>query len=357
MVNYSIHTLELETCLSHEDFYELKQALQKQHPAIEPKTIPLKNDFITISFIYRHLSYYGINSITLTAIKLKNYTLRYLLYLYLNPFQALHMCRQPDSCIIEAKKINIAMELILYNLTSILKPEIINTLTLNRLDFCANLLFPSQIQAEEYLSLLKRGIPSKVLSEVKHLNASQHRYTAYKESLLLKCNSYSFQIYPKYRQMIQRYGKAPDNALGMLRLELRASKPKLEQLAKKYNIISPKIDFLQFLSQTPYITKKEIPKIVSKMVGHHNFYRYQKIKSKIMDSDYKDSDKDFMLHIIYYFSKHSSSENFLEEFHLQNKDWKKIIKKFDKIECSPIPIPRTYKFPVYPGVSIWDVSF
>ena len=132
---------------------------------------------------------------------------------------------------------------------------------------------------------------------------------------------------------------------------------KLEQLAKKYNIISPKIDFLQFLSHAPYITKKEIPKIVSKMVGNRNFYRYQKIKSKIMDSDYKDSDKDLMLQIIYYFSRHSSSENFLEEFHLQNKDWQKIIKKFDKLECSPIPIPRTYKFPVYPGVSIWDVSF
>ena len=75
-----------------------------------------------------------------------------------------------------------------------------------------------------------------------------------------------------------------------------------------------------------------------------------------MNYDYKDSDKDLMLHTIYYFSSHSSSENFLEEFHLQNKDWKKI-KKIWQAECSPIPIPRTYKFPVYPGVSIWDVSF
>jgi len=62
------------------------------------------------------------------------------------------------------------------------------------------------------------------------------------------------------------------------------------------------------------------------MVGNRNFYRFQKIKSKIMNYDYKDSDKDLMLHTIYYFSSHSSSENFLEEFHLQNKDWKKIKK-------------------------------
>ena len=73
------------------------------------------------------------------------------------------------------------------------------------------------------------------------------------------------------------------------------------------------------------------------MVGNRNFYRFQKIKSKIMNYDYKDSDKDLMFHTIYYFSSHSSSENFLEEFHLQNKDWKKIIKKFDKLNAAPFP--------------------
>lgn len=153
MVHYSIHTLELQSCISHEDFYELKQILQKQHLSIEKKEIPMKNNFFSVSYIYRHFPYCGINSITLTLIKAKTHTLRYLLYIYLNPFQALHMYPHPDSSIIEAGKINAAMKSILCALTNILKPDIINTLTLNRLDFCANLIFPSQVQAEKNTSL------------------------------------------------------------------------------------------------------------------------------------------------------------------------------------------------------------
>lgn len=357
MVHYSIHTLELLSCISHDVFYKLTQSLKNHCPSVETKVIQAKTDFTITSRIYRRLPFYGINSMTLKSVKYKNHALRYLLYLYINPFQASHACRRPVPRIVETENIDAAMHIILDSLANVLNPDILNALTLNRLDFCANLTFPAQIQAEEYVSLLKRGVPPKTLSEYTYFNASQHRHTPYRDSLLLKCGSYSFQIYSKYQQMKQRFGTAPDGALGMVRIELRASKQKLGQLAKKYGVISPKTNYLEFLSHAPSITQKEIPNVVSKMVGKHNFYRYQEIKNKIENSDFKDRDKDLMLHIMFYLSKHSSSAGFLEKFNFQNADWKKILKKFDKLECSPIPVPRTYRFPVYPGTLYWDSVF
>lgn len=355
MFHYSIHTLELQTCVTYKNIYNLTVSLEQFHPSIQKKNILYsQKDYAATKYTYRKLPWPGINSITLHIISFKNNILRNLIYININPYNALHSCSQSTPDIIDAAQISMAINAIYSSLSAILPPKIINTLTLNRLDFCADLIFTSQIQADEYIKILKRGIPAKALSERKHLDKKQHRYISYKDSLLLDCKSYSFQIYPKYTQMQNHNMKNTDGAIGMVRIELRAKKAKLEQLAHKYNIISPKENCRQFLINAPSITKHEIPEIVSKMAGCHNFYKYQEIKSRILDSDFKTDCKTQMLDILDYLSRHSSSEDLLADLHLTQKEWKNIIKKFDQLGCSPIPISKSYKYAAYPGVINWS---
>jgi len=100
------------------------------------------------------------------------------------------------------------------------------------------------------------GIPCKSLHEAFHYDAKQHRKTIYPESLLLKCKSYEFQIYSKYIEMTQRNRKNPESAMGLVRIELRASIKKLRQLTKKYHMASPDYAIENFLLLSPLITKK-----------------------------------------------------------------------------------------------------
>ena len=356
MINYSIHTLELQSCISYKAYETLLQTLKNLTLSIESNKYHYKSEhtYTIFSYTYRNLPCHGINSIKLTTVKLETYTIRNSIYIYINPFNAIHACQGSGPYTIKICHIKKAIENILNALSNILDYETIDSLTLNRLDFCADLKFDSQIQAEEYIKLLKCGIPPKVLSEHIYFNEKQHRYTTYKESLLLECKSYSFQAYSKYEQMINHKMAHPENASGIVRLELRASKTKLEQLAKKYGLVSPKENYIQFLLSSPSITRQEIPEIISKMVGSSDFHEYQYVKKQILESSMKDSDKSMMLDIINYLSRHSSAQDLLEKFYITNKDWKKIIQKFNQIECSPIPIPRTYKYTVYPGVATWS---
>lgn len=354
MIDYSIHTLELHASISNMDKYDIAKSLKQLQPSIQLKNICVKKGFAIAICIYRKLPYHGINSIILCNINYEENTIKNLIYIDINPYNALHSHCQSSSNIIDAKQISQSINIIYNSLSQILRPEIINALTLNRLDFCANLIFTSQIRAEEYIKLLKRGIPAKALSERKHLDKKQHRYISYKDSLLLDCNSYSFQIYPKYTQMQNHNMKNADDAIGMVRFELRAKKAKLEQLAHKYHVISPKENYQQFLIDAPLITKQEIPEIVSKMAGCQNFYKYQEVKSRIQDSNFKSANKTQMLDILHYLSRHSSSENLLSELHLTQKEWNQTIKRFDQLGCSPIPLSRTCRYDAYPGVINWN---
>lgn len=149
----------------------------------------------------------------------------------------------------------------------------------------------------------------------------------------------------------------PSDAFGMIRLELRATKTKILQLAKKYNLFFTSQDYIAFLSKAPDISRQEIPRIMAKMVGTQCFHSYQYISDKIENSDCKDSDRELMLQIIKYLSKHTAKQNLLNDLNLSNQKWNKILKKFNKLECSPIPVPLSFSIHTYPGVDVWDISF
>ena len=140
----------------------------------------------------------------------------------------------------------------------------------------------------------------------------------------------------------------------MLRFELRAKKAKIKRFTEKYTGRYATTDNLEFLNTAPLIAETEIPRIISKMVGTGTFHSYQITKKMILDEHFRPKTESLMLDILDYYSNHPKYQNLLEDLELPRDKWNRLLKNFNKINASPIPVPRTYKKQEYPGIYSWD---
>lgn len=355
-MNYSIHTLEMHAKISFEDFWLLYKNLKQYSPAIEKEATNSSKNSLTpssTSFVFRRLPFKGITRIVLQRTDLKHITLQCNIYIVINPYNIYHQCTHSDHHIIEIENIAICFNILNELLQSIIPERIANSLQIHRLDFCVDLRLQTKKMAEEYIRLLRKGIPTKRLKEHTSWNDIQRRHVPYPDSLLLECCSYSFQIYPKYSQLKQKGYVDPIPALGIVRFELRANSDKIRLLEKKYSCqIKDNPDNLPAL--IPEISKSEIKKTIMSMVGSDEFRTYEYMKEKINNSSFSLHRKQQLLEYANYLSHHKYSFDFLKNFDLKHKDWKRIINDFHTLGCSPIPVPRTFSSDIYPGVIDWD---
>lgn len=356
---YSIHTIELYCVISFNEYHLLKERLSLFKPSIETNEPYTSKDkkFLIYETIYRKLHIAGINCIKFKEIKIKkeNISLSVHLYITVNMANIFSCKNYITTDIINPNEIDASVIILKKTLDFIIGEEITSQVTLNRVDFCCDLKMPTQEMAEEYLHLLRRGIPPKVLTEKKVFNQSQHRYLPYKNSFLLQCKSYDFQIYLKYNQMKKvSNSKNIDNALGLLRFELRAKKAKIKRFNEKYLKRTITFNLQEFLNAAPSIAEIEIPRIVSRMVGTGGFHDYKTTKDIILASCFRPKTESLMLGILDYFSRHPKYQNLLEDLNLSRDKWNQMLKKFNEINASPISVPRTFKKQEYPGIYSWN---
>ena len=102
------------------------------------------------------------------------------------------------------------------------------------------------------------------------------------------------------------------------------------------------------------ISSKELPRIVSSMVGTGNFLPFNEIKSRIEGSGFQERTKNKMLTIIDYLSGRKYSHDLLLDNNMTIRDWVAVLSKFNQINCSPIPVPPHFFAKHYPGVMSWD---
>lgn len=154
MMKSSIHTLQLQTQISPDECKMIKSVFHKLHlsaeykssvkpqSSVDKKSIEYWNNII----VYRRFSYYGMNSITiLQNIRIPKQNMiiiKYYLYATINPYNALHNCQNSGADIIEPEKIEDAMNIVIQHLNSLLSIEIASRFSINRLDFCIDLVFP-----------------------------------------------------------------------------------------------------------------------------------------------------------------------------------------------------------------------
>lgn len=366
MLNYSLHTIELTARLKAKDALALEKHLYTYNESSTKKMSVRKehrriNDILERTKIWQHIPFPGICKITCKS-EYKTtdnggYYLSNDLYIIINLYRVLHSGSDENIQLINSEEIVDAINTARHSLKILLSEEIENLLTLSRTDFCVNLPFETQTEAREYLTLLRRGIPIKALKEYKEFDQIQCAIVPYTDSLLLVCDRYDLQIYPKYDQMLKHALAGAELAKGILRIELRARRRKLEQLAEKYNIPSPQEDYIKFLVSAPLITKQEIPYILARMVGHHAFTSYKAVKDAIKAQHFCKKTATNMKSIISYYNSYRSPEYLLYFCDLSYQQWQHLLTKFDLIEYSPVVIPEYFEYSYYPGVSSWDTWF
>ena len=171
--------------------------------------------------------------------------------------------------------------------------------------------------------------------------------------ILLTCGSYEISIYLKQKEMLGRKIKPSDleEANGVLRIELRALSSKLHSIIKK----EPELD-LQCVQpeQLVRITRLglfELKKKISHMTGEGRFLRYDEAVAQIKSAPIKSKYKDDMIDVLYYLARHPKGGNLLKDRMWEMHQWKKLVHLFDKIDCSPVALPRTSLEYHYPSVA------
>lgn len=368
MLNYSIHTYQLFVKLSYNEYYDLLNKLNTLNASIEKQNTRDTIDFgeypiVRKSYFYRKLKMPGISEIELFRIVVLSpehehdvSVLQAGAYIRINPYNAVHALHNSTHDIVDAYDIETAAQLVSDKLLTLLGDEIHSRLKLCRCDFCVNLPFDSADTASLYIKLLQKCIPKPSLKEPTCIDpVSHHAVPKYPDSLLLECGSYSFEVYSKQAQMKNKNIGNSDFATGLVRLELRAEKAKLDTLYKKYGG-SPK-NYIAFLKNAPTACSLEIIKLLAPMVGTGDFVSYHKVKKQISKKIKNEFTQSEMKKCVKIILKHKRCHTLLKDNNLTYADWKRFLVKFDKINCSPITIPSREGIDYLPGILSLDEYF
>ena len=349
---FSIHTFQFYSTIQ---MPELKQLCQRLAPYGQQKLI--KNNHFW-HFIFSPIFQSSI-SIRATPVFhwIDNRCLCIHLSIKVNPRRAIGSQHDAAAQIIDASSLCDALIAIYEQLYEILPPEIVDSLTLSRVDLTGDLKFETQRLADEYVKLFQKGRAVRTLSEIKCFDQILKRYVSYEESWLLGCGSYSFQVYPKMTQMQNRNIPAAELAEGVVRFELRAGCSKIKSLIKKHSLPTglTASETLVLLAQR--IPEQEIKSMAKAAVGSGNFYHLKELKTMIENSKYQTRVKKKMVRLADQLSRFSSVERLFEEHLLVKEEWRLLLNRFDAIDASPIPIPARFQFDIAPGVESWDQCF
>ena len=360
MIKYascSVHTLELMAEVKCNEVNSVYCTMKNTGCSIK-KDVSSSSTLSSYYYTFSRMGedYQGINSVTLIANK-DEYTsciVNSFVHIIINPAKAYtSLSWAPNADIIPLESLYDAYEKCLLALRKLLGNEIVDRMKFNRIDFCCNIAFERQAEAEEYISLLQKGIPPKALKKIAVFAETAETGEKVCTGILLTCGSYEISIYLKQKEMLGRKIKPSDleEANGVLRIELRALSSKLHSIIKK----EPELD-LQCVQpeQLVRITRLglfELKKKISHMTGEGRFLRYDEAVTQIKSAPIKAKYKDDMFDVLYYLARHPKGGNLLKDRMWEMHQWKKLVHLFDKIDCSPVVLPRTSLEYHYPSVA------
>lgn len=349
---FSIHTLQLHTTI---DFPRFRWLCETLNAYGSPKVF--HKEYCSYWYFCPMLDH----GIRICAVPVRSRTTGRGLVIHLNvifnPRRVVGPKHNAPAQIIDCTQLEHALHILFTELKTILPPDITDNLSLSRIDFTGDLKFKSQELANEYVKLFRKGRSIRRLQEVEVIDPIQNRYVSYEESWLLGCGSYSFQVYPKMVQMQNRKIPSADEAEGIVRFELRAGRPKIKSLIKKYGISldGTLIDTIVALAYA--VPVEEIKAISKAAVGNGDFYPLHILKKKIEKAPFQKRTKIKMLQLSEHLAHFSDADRLLEVGYLSKDDWRLLLTQFDSIGASPIPLPARFHFSVAPGVASWDQYF
>lgn len=335
----SYHTIELsKKLLNYEEYIHIDEALEHSNG----KYYNDKKEYQR-TMVCETLQHNGI-IIKMRTIRKKEFTY-HMIYYRINPRRV--MDDNNYIGLFDAKQTNVMLNKVDRLIEGAFAGSLphVNSMKLNRIDFCKNIELESQEQVCCYIDLLKRGRILKKYELQKYDNPVAKRKTLSKNGLTYKgSNDVNIIYYNKYRQMEQQNlpGINTEVLNRILRVEIQCGKKKIKRLQTKY-----KINTVQgFLNNSDMIGKYVFRKYAGLFCGNGNFYKLNAVRKRIESSDFNKKTKTKLCELAEKSATHSSLQKAIE--YINNKYGKdsvnKLLIKFEKLHVSPVIIPKRCKY-------------
>ena len=356
MKMFSIHTIELCSRLSFAEYANIFPAISKNGVSRSAKYSSSE----TYEFPYGKA---GITKFIVIKVYSDNNLKRHVgycvyLHIIINTSLMEFNERSSRAKLVCPHEIGSALYTSFSHLADLLSIQIFDKLYLARVDFTGDLQFETQNQADEYLYLVKKGRAIRCQKEYETFDRATGKARPYNDSWYLTCKSYAFQVYPKYHQMMNRKMIGAENAIGIIRFEMRTNRQKLNLLKKTFHISHDHEDLISEIEQLAVtIPQEAIMRHMIASVGGGDFYTLAELKKRVQESCFQERVKAKMIHISESLSRCSNIQELLQKENLSSSEWGVLLRRFDMIMCSPISIPARFQYQKQPGVYSWDSCF
>lgn len=228
-------------------------------------------------------------------------------------------------------------------------PEIYDC-KLSRIDYCYNIQLDNMDTVSRYIKLSKRCNVPYGFNMEKYFDKKAKKKVISQDGINLKrSNLVEISFYNKQRQMDKNKFKYPDgnNANGIVRFEIQCFKTKVKNLHKKYDIE----DIAEFLNKSDKISYDIFNYYIPQMFGTGDFYTTEKAYEFINGSKYATKTKEEMISLVKNTAEYSNLNKAEDEFKEKHGKTKLnvIIKKFNKLDLSPLTIPRRWDIDYIPN--------
>lgn len=273
--NYSMHTMMLSAHLTYLEKEILKECLEKYTSQNNLQRYDGKDDGYRTKLIYYRgiAKEFGFNEIKLISCNPRNSEIEnFWLKIKINPRKMFHPNDHPYVYIASTEDVTKCMKRVKIMLKTIGAPkEMIEIFKLQRIDFCVNINLNSPDKVKEYMPLLLKGAYSSHFKRRMEYSQTHKRNIPTKDSFTFNSSNIEFSIYDKHTQLSKEALKYSADEIkeaeGLIRIELRVSRPIIYQKSKKYNLNTVQ-DFLEHAGE---IAQASIPQYIKRAYGTGNF--------------------------------------------------------------------------------------
>lgn len=225
----------------------------------------------------------------------------------------------------------------------------INQYYLTRVDLCTNIRCNRKKIFRELVRLLHKTTTPKKYQRVFYQHKDKKKANQYnKHYIRLACGSQELVIYDKTYQMsennlVVEYEGLPS---GVLRVEVHYTRTKLRELQKQLHTDNP-MELLQVLIQE---SKVRICALATKCYPDLEYHSYEAGLAMVEASRYSDQTKEAMRTLLSQMRRRQTIDAALHWMDKHDLKTDGLLKKFEKIGLSPIPLRKGYAAERMPGL-------
>ena len=224
-------------------------------------------------------------------------------------------------------------------------------LKVKRIDYTTQISGLSQEEIDAYINCLYKGNYSKypqIKAGKKQYNEQGNYIERYDGSFYRSNQSVTINVYDKRKQMENRNNPtrpkyrqdSVEKATGILRIEVQCHEEKVNAICKKYGIKQELGALLE-----PSISQDVIAYYLKTIAGSAPYLPSDVVLRKIEKSFYSRKTKQRMSQIIKDFGTQYTSLTKMQSSLSsdERKKFREALKKIEKLDCNPIPLPKSSK--------------